>query len=142
MHRPIIPKSIGSALISALTLVAASCSTDATGPDGGSPVVVGGFGQINGNRVHRAANGVVFTLDHREGTLTATGGKKVRLKPDVFTRLEKDFDLMQAVDVRPEHFKAQKDFAQVRQLEQMRNHAIYRVEPGSSAASSQVPPRM
>jgi hypothetical protein len=127
MHRP-VPRIIGTALVSALALVAGSCSTDTTGPDASSSIPVGGFARINGNRVHRASNGVVFTLDHSEGTLTATGGKRIRLRPDLFTRLEKDFDGMQAVETRTEHFKAQKDYQRVAQAQSMR-HAAYRVHP-------------
>ena len=133
MHQP-VPTSIRSALKLALVLVATSCSSDVTGPDPASSVPIGGFTRVNGNRGHRSANGVVFTLDHRAGTLTAAGGKTVRLRPDLFTRLEKDFDAMEAVEARTAHFKAQKDYARVRQLPPQRSS--YRILPSGSAAPS------
>ncbi len=99
--QPRVPRIIGITLASTLAVLLASCGTDTTAPP--SNLLQSAFDQIapiSGNRVHRAANGVAFIINHREGTLTATGRKPVRLSREVISRLEKDFDLMSVVETR------------------------------------------
>ncbi len=151
--QPRVPRIIGITLASTLAVLLASCGTDTTAPP--SNLLQSAFDQIapiSGNRVHRAANGVAFIINHREGTLTATGRKPVRLSREVISRLEKDFDLMSVVETRRAHFKAQPDYQRLTHQTQARG-ALLRVSAvdrspafstatGANGFASPIAPRM
>ena len=125
MHRP-VPHVIRIALSSILVAALFGCGADTTAPDVAQPPSIASLlDHLNGNRVHRAASGVVFTINHQEGTLRASGGKPIYLSPKMIASLEKDFDLINVVEVRRARLKRSPDYG--RQLAQVRRNGVRRL---------------
>jgi hypothetical protein len=120
------PVSRPTALIFTFVLLIGGCRSDLTGP----PSTI--LSSSAGTRAHRATNGILFTLDHRQSTLTATGGKPVHLSREMMTRLEKDFDLMKVVEERRIHFQAQPRYRQLGKARPSASTRLIRAAVGRS----------